>query len=312
MTDTIGVLVMAYGGPDTLEDIEAYLLDVRGGRPLKDGMLEEIRERYRLIGGRSPILERTQAQADALQHALEAPGGPTFRCYVGMRHWTPRIAAALADMAGAGIARAVGLVMAPHYSRMSIDAYYEKVAEADGTVDVARIERWHLLPEFIDAVATRITGALAAFPSDYRDDVTLLLTAHSLPQRILEWQDPYPSELRATVDAVMGRLAQVGVRNYHEFAYQSAAMTPDPWLGPDAGEVIRRLHGDEVPGALLVPIGFTSDHVEILYDIDVEYAGLASQLGFDLRRIEMLNDDPLTMSGLARLVRETAAQRRWL
>ncbi len=313
MSDTIGVLVMAYGGPDSLDDIEPYLLDVRGSRPMRPEMVAEMRERYRLIGGRSPILERTQAQAERLQQGLDArTEGPRFHCAVGMRHWTPRIATALAEMEHAGISRAVGLVMAPHYSRMSVGAYFTKVDEAGTAVTVAPVERWHLMPELVAGLASRIADSLDSFPDDIRDDVAIVFTAHSLPTRILEWEDPYPDELQATTDAVAERLAANGIHNTHEFAYQSAAMTPDPWLGPDAGEVLEQLHGADVPGALIVPIGFTSDHVEILYDIDVEYQRLAARLGLALRRIEMVNDDPVVMSGLSRVVCEAAGERGWM
>ncbi len=312
MTRTIGVLVMAYGGPDSLDDIEPYLLDVRGGRPMRPEMIEEMTERYRLIGGRSPILERTVAQAERLEQSLNAShGGPAYRCVVGMRHWMPRIETALSEMDEAGISKAVGLVMAPHYSRMSIGAYFKKVAEAGSPVEVASIERWHLLPELLDTLAARVLDGLAKFPDDIRDRVQIVFTAHSLPERILEWNDPYPDELHATVDGIARRLADQGVGNRHEFANQSAAMTPDPWLGPVAGDVISRLHEHSVPGALIVPIGFTSEHVEILYDIDIELAQAAENMGFALQRISMLNDDANTMCGLARLVRETVGGRGW-
>ncbi len=312
MTQTVGVLVMAYGGPDSLDDVEAYLLDVRGGRPMPQEMIEEMTERYRLIGGRSPILERTVAQAGRLERALNAsPVGPAYRCDVGMRHWTPRIETALSAMNEAGISRAVGLVMAPHYSRMSIGAYFEKVAQADSPVEVTPIERWHLLPELLDTLAARVADGLNKFTVAVRDRVQIVFTAHSLPERILEWNDPYPDELHATVGGIVQRLRERGIGNAHEFAYQSAAMTPDPWLGPDAGDVITRLHEQEVPGALIVPVGFTSEHVEILYDIDIELAQAAENMGFALQRISMLNDDEHTMSGLARLVQQAAHARVW-
>ncbi len=312
MTQTVGVLVMAYGGPDSLDDVEPYLLDVRGGRPMPQEMIEEMTERYRLIGGRSPILERTVAQAGRLERALNAsPVGPAYRCVVGMRHWTPRIETALSAMNEAGISRAVGLVMAPHYSRMSIGAYFEKVAQADSPVEVTPIERWHLLPELLDTLAARVADGLNKFTVDVRDRVQIVFTAHSLPERILEWNDPYPDELHATVRGIVQRLRERGIGNAHEFAYQSAAMTPDPWLGPDAGDVITRLHEQEVPGALIVPVGFTSEHVEILYDIDIELAQAAENMGFALQRISMLNDDEHTMSGLARLVQQAAHARVW-
>jgi ferrochelatase len=304
---TLGVLVMAYGGPDRLEDVEPYLLDVRGYRPTPPEVVHEVRERYREIGGRSPILERTRAQAEALEAALNA-GGARFRAFVGMRHWRPFIKDALAGMAGAGITRAVGLVMAPHYSRMSVGAYYKKVDEARAPIELARIERWPVLPGYLDAVAERVRAALHKFPVDVRAGVPVIFTAHSLPQRILEWNDPYPDELRATVMGVMERLEP----HPHEFAYQSAAMTPDPWLGPDAGDVIARLAAEGKQHVLIAPIGFMCEHVEVLYDVDVAFKRRAEALGLRLERIEMLDTSPRLIAGLAELVRSRASEAGWL
>jgi protoporphyrin/coproporphyrin ferrochelatase len=303
----LGLLVMAYGGPDSLDEVAAYLLDVRGGRPTSDEIIHEVRERYRAIGGRSPILERTQAQAGALEAALRQRGAP-FRAWVGMRHWHPYIQAALEDMQAAGIERAVGLVMAPHYSRMSIGAYFKKVADAGSAVQVAPIERWHLLPGYIEALAEHVQEALRRFPADARSGVPVIFTAHSLPERILEWGDPYPDELLATVRAVAERLGQ----QPHEFAYQSAAMTPDPWLGPDAGEVISRLAADGARNVLIAPIGFVTEHVEILYDVDIDFKRQADSLGVRLERIRMLDSAPAMVDGLAELVCATAAEQGWL
>lgn len=303
----IGVLVMAYGGPNHLDEVEPYLLDVRGYRPTAPGIIHEVRERYQQIGGRSPILERTADQAAALEAALNNDGH-RFQAVVGMRHWHPYIPAALDTLSAAGLTRAVGLVMAPHYSRMSIGAYYQKVAEAQSPVAIAPIERWHLLPGYLEALAGRVRAALHRFPAEVRDSVPVIFTAHSLPQRILEWNDPYPGELQATVAAVIERL---GPRR-HAFAYQSAAMTPDPWLGPDAGELIDRLAAEGQRYVLLAPIGFVCEHVEILYDLDVVYRAQAEALGIQLERIEMLNTAPAMIDGLADLVRQTAQAAGWL
>jgi ferrochelatase len=303
----IGVLVMAYGGPNNLNEVEAYLRDVRGGRPTSLELIHEVRARYRQIGGRSPILERTQAQAAALEAALNV-NEYAFKTFVGMRHWHPFIKDALAQMEIAGLKRAVGLVMAPHYSRMSIGAYYKKVSQAHSPVEVARIERWHLLPGYLDALADRVRAALETFPAEARSQVPIIFTAHSLPQRILEWDDPYPDELRATVKAVMER---IGPRP-HQFAYQSAAMTPEPWLGPDAGEWIERFAAQGNKHALIAPIGFVCEHVEILYDVDIVFRRQAEALGMRLERIEMLNDAPPMMTALAELVRGTAKEAGWV
>ncbi|HJR81282.1 MAG TPA: ferrochelatase [Anaerolineales bacterium] len=303
----IGVLVMAYGGPDNLEEVEPYLMDVRGYRATAPEIVHEVRERYREIGGRSPILERTRAQADALQNVLNEQG-PDFKVFVGMRHWYPFIADTLAEMRRQGIDKAVGFVMAPHYSRMSIQAYFQKIEDANSGVKIASIYDWHLLPEYLNALVDRVQLALERFPESVRADVPVIFTAHSLPERILEWGDPYPSQLLATTEALMERL---GPRP-HEFAYQSAAISNVPWLGPDASEVIECYAAEGVRHMLICPIGFVCEHVEILYDIDIEYQRLAKKLGVHLERIEMLNDSPEMIRGLARLVRQTAQEAGWI
>lgn len=298
---------MAYGGPGSLEEVEPYLMDVRGYRPTSPEIVHEVRERYRQIGERSPILERTQSQAAALQSALNEQGRD-FRVFVGMRHWHPFIPAVLAEMRAAGIERMVGLVMAPHYSRLSIQAYFKKIDESDPQMQVARIHDWHLLPEYLDALAGRVRAALERFPESVRPEVPVIFTAHSLPERILEWGDPYPLQLLATTDALIERL---GPRPY-EFAYQSAAISTEPWLGPDAAQVMERYAAEGRRHVLICPIGFVCEHVEILYDIDIVYQELAKDLGIQLERIEMLNDEPGLIDGLARLVRSTAQEAGWL
>jgi ferrochelatase len=302
----IGVLVMAYGGPDNLEEVEPYLMDVRGYRTTAPEIVHEVRERYREIGGRSPILERTQAQADALQSVLNEHGYD-FRVFVGMRHWHPFIPDTLTAMREQGIERTVGLVMAPHYSRMSIQAYFNKIEEAKSGMQVARIHDWHLLPEYLDALAERVHAALERFPESVRADVPVIFTAHSLPERILEWGDPYPLQLLATTEALKDRL---GSRPY-EFAYQSAAISNDPWLGPDASEVIEDYAAAGRRHILICPIGFVCEHVEILYDIDIVYQNLAKKLDVQLERIVMLNDSPKMIRGLAGLVRQSAQEAGW-
>jgi ferrochelatase len=302
---TRNVLMMAYGGPRSLDDVRPYLLDVRNYRPTSEEVFHEITERYAQIGGRSPILELTQAQASALQTALnqnEDGDIDTWRVWVGMRHWHPFIKDALADMVEAGVTSAVGLVMAPHYSRMSIGAYYKRLADAGAPITIAPIERWHLLPGYLQAMTERVRAALARFPAEDRASVPVIFTAHSLPERILEWDDPYPRELRETVAALTERLPGQPIT----FAYQSAAMTPDPWLGPDTGEIIAQMAAAGERYLLIAPIGFVCEHVEILYDIDIEFARQAGALGLRMERIEMLNDHPALIAGLAGLVRQTA------
>ena len=320
----VGVLVMAYGGPNDLEEVPAFLQDVRGGRPTRPEIVQEVRERYRQIGGRSPILELTRAQADALQNALcERAAGEgwihPFKVFVGMRHWHPYIKDTLQQMEGEGIRGAVGLVMAPHYSRLSIGAYYKRVLEAESSIDVTPVERWHLCPGYLDGLHRRVQSALERFPPEVRDQVPVVFTAHSLPARIREWNDPYEAELLETVEELKKRLRRslggegtADVEGRCHFAFQSAAMTPDPWLGPDAGEIIDKLACEGRKEVLIAPIGFVCEHVEILYDIDIEFKKRATSRGMRLERIEMLNDAPTMIGGLAGLVVEKAREKGWL
>lgn len=303
----IGLLVMAYGGPDNLDEVEPYLMDVRGYRPTSTEIIHEVRERYREIGGRSPLLDQTREQADALVTALNG-NGQNFKAFVGMRHWHPYIKDTLAEMQAQGIERAVGLVMAPQYSRMSIEAYYKKIDEAESTVDIAPIKDWHLLPGYIDALVSRVRAALERFPAELRSEVRVIFSAHSLPERILEWNDPYPEQLRETVDAVMQQLGD----QPHEFAFQSAAISNEPWLGPDVSVLIERYAAQGHKNIISCPIGFVCEHVEVLYDVDIVYQNLAKSLGVRLERIEMVHTSPQMISGLAHLIRQAAKEEHWL
>jgi len=292
---------MAYGGPGSLDDVEPYLQDVRGGRPTAPELVAEIKGRYARIGGRSPILERTEAQAQALGRAL----GPAWPVYVGMRHWHPFIAETVERMVACGQRRVVAIVLAPHYSALSVGAYEKKLLDAArGRLELALVRSWGDHPKFLEAVAERVRQALQRFPAP--GAVQVLFTAHSLPERILAAGDPYADELQASA-AQVARLAGVGE---WRFAYQSAGATPEPWLGPEAGAVMTELAATR-KNFLIVPIGFVSDHVEVLYDVDVAYRGLAERLGVRLERTDSLNDDPLLVAALADLARRTAAERGW-
>ena len=298
----VSVLLMAYGGPGSLEEVEPYLRDVRGGRATAPELVAEITERYARIGGRSPIRERTEAQARALQDAL----GPAWPVYVGMRHWHPFIAETVDRMVARGVRRAVAIVLAPHYSALSVGAYEKKLLEAArGRLDLALVRSWGDHPQFLEAVAERVRQALQRFPAP--GAVQVLFTAHSLPERILAAGDPYADELQASAAAV-ARLAGVDA---WRFAYQSAGATPEPWLGPEAGAVMTALAATR-KDFLIVPIGFVSDHVEVLYDVDIAYRGLAERLGVRLERTDSLNDNARLVAALADLARRTAAERAWV
>lgn len=301
----IAVLVMAYGGPGNIADVEPYLMDIRGGRPTKPQLIEEIQARYARIGGRSPILELTRAQAVGVGRAL----GPRFSVHVGMRHWHPYIKDTVEEIRRAGHQRVVGVVMAPHYSSMSVGAYEQKLLAAtqtDPPIETALVRSWWENPHFLDAVADRVTQARQRFARPKA--VQIIFTAHSLPERILAAGDPYPQELAASAAAVADRLHLEG---WH-CAYQSAGATADPWLGPDAEAVITELARAGHEAILLVPIGFVCDHVEILYDIDVEYQALAKRLGVQLERTASLNDDPGLVAAVADVVRTATTERGWI
>jgi protoporphyrin/coproporphyrin ferrochelatase len=301
--DRIAVLLMAYGGPGSLDEVEPYLLDVRGGRPTSPQFVQEIKDRYARIGGRSPIRELTEAQAAGAQRTL----GERFAVYVGMRHWHPYIRDTVERIVAAGQRRAVGIVLAPHYSAMSVGAYQKQLLDAAaGRLETALVRSWGAHPKFLDLVAERVTQALQRFPSPR--NVQVLFTAHSLPERILASGDQYPTELRASAAAVAQR---VGLAAWH-FAFQSAGATPEPWLGPEAGALMTDLAGQGHRAFLIVPIGFVCDHVEVLYDIDVVYRALAERLGVHLERTTSLNDDPLLVATLAELAHNAAAGRGWL
>ncbi len=332
-SEVVGVLLMAYGGPDSLADVEPYLLDVRGGRPASPELVVAVRERYRLIGGRSPLLDLTRQQAAALESALNAEmlrpaphdrfayrhpfaalraGSEQsershFRVYVGMRHWHPYIHETLAQMAADGIRRLVAIPMAPHYSRLSVGAYIQKVEEARAALStplsVTYVESWHDEPLYLAALVEKVRVALARFPQDVRGQVPIIFSAHSLPQRILAEGDPYPQELLETVWGVVRQLEPVSWR----FAYQSAGGTPEPWLGPDVSAVLGDLATTGHRHVLIAPIGFVCDHVEVLYDVDIQYRQQAQALGLHLERTESLNTSPLLIQALARLVRERCA-----
>lgn len=314
-TQSTGVLLMAYGGPDTLDDVPAYLSDVRGGRPYSEELLEELTERYRAIGGRSPILELTRAQAAGIARALNsgddgAESAPVFQVFVGMRHWHPYIREVVPDILASGVDRLVAVVMAPHYSRMSVGAYLQRLDEAlkeqapGKELPVLAVESWKDQPAFIEAVRQRVQTGLEKFPDSERDEVMILYTAHSLPQRILEWGDRYPEELRESAESIA---KAVGHQRW-QFAFQSAGATSEPWLGPPIENVLEDLAKEGVRNVLVCPIGFVCDHVEVLYDVDIEHRGQAEALGMRLERTASLNDDPLLCQAVAAAVRERLDQ----
>jgi ferrochelatase len=288
---SVAVVLMAYGSPERLADVPAYYADIRGGRPIAPERLEDLVERYRRLGieDSNPLNEITEATRAALEAELGLP------VFTGMRHWTPRIAEAAERSLAGGADTIVGLVLAPHYSGMSIERYRAQLAEAvGGRAELRFVERWGAEQGFVELLAGRV---------EPRKDAHVVFTAHSLPARILEQDDPYRDELLETSRLVAERAGA------HEwtFAFQSQSPTGEPWLGPDILEHLNELAATDVRDVLLCPVGFVADHLEIRWDLDVEAAGRARELGIRLERIELPNADPAFVRVLAGLVRRAAA-----
>jgi ferrochelatase len=290
------VLLMAYGSPDRLDQVEAYYTDIRRGSPPPPHLLEELLGRYRAIGGGSPLSRIVEEQREALEAALAARGTP-MPVYAAMRHIEPRIADVVRRLAADGVQRFVAIAMAPQAS--SNAAGYRRAVDGalaglgDGAPEVAYVASWHDQPGFIEALAATTREALDRFPDPSAPLV--LFTAHSLPARVLADGDPYPDELAATAFLVA---EAVGLPRYG-FAFQSAGRTDEPWLGPDLLAELRRLAADGVREVVIRPVGFVADHLEVLYDIDIEAQAVAREVGIRLERARSLNTDPLFIAGLA-------------
>ena len=311
----IGVLVMAYGTADGPDDIERYYTDIRGGRAPSEAFLQELRGRYAAIGNRFPLLDITRRQAAGIQAALDKRAPGRFRTYLGMKHSSPWIADAVASMQADGIERAVGIVMAPHWSGMSVPTYVDRVEAALAGAEPAFscVRDFHVHPGYIALLADRVRAALATLPDP--DGATVIFSAHSLPTRTLDDGSQrcmrctadvctsacrYHDGLRETADLVA---AAVGLERYTT-AWQSAGRTADPWWGPPIEDVIAKLAGDGCPAVLVCSAGFVADHLEILFDLDIEARGIAERAGMAFARTEMPNDDPAFTAMLADVVLE--------
>jgi ferrochelatase len=290
---------MAMGGPDCLENVEPFLLDVRGGRPTPPELVEEIRERYRATGGKSPAVGITQQVAKKLEEKLNVAGDGRYRVYVGLRHWHPFIKETFAELLLQQPERVIGFCMAPQQSSLSTGAYQKKVEEAQASRQsacaVSYVGSWNRHPKLIAAIVANIQQGLQKFAPEVRATVPVLFTAHSLPERIVALKDPYPAEVQGTVEAVTALLGAQPTR----FAYQSQGRSSEPWLGPTVESAIEALSREGRKHVLVAPIGFLCDHVETLYDIDIELKQLAGKQGMRLERIDMLNDSPAMMDTLA-------------
>lgn len=306
---TTAVICMAYGGPNALEEVEDYYTDIRGGRRPSAESLADLMSRYEAIGGLSPLPQITRRQAAALGEALEAASPRRYRTYVGMKHWHPFVREAVEDLVAQGREEepdeVIGLVLAPHYSKMSIGGYEQRLLAAQAATGasfkVTMIPYWYDDPAFVSFAADNVRASLGEWdPAD--PETKVFFSAHSLPERILAEGDPYKVQL---LDSSRMIAEAAGVTNW-EFAFQSQSHTGEPWLGPDVLTSLSAFGEAGGKRALVSPIGFTADHLEILFDLDIEAAEQAEKLGVELRRIPSPNDNPAFIQVLAGVVLKRA------
>lgn len=304
----IGVLVMSYGTPESLDQVEAYYTHIRRGHPPTPEQLKDLTDRYEaIVGGFFPLRENTNKQVRALEERLNADHPElSFVCYQGLKHAQPYIEDGVEQMVKDGIQQAIGVVLAPHYSIMSVGGYIKRAQDKASELgfSIQFVKSYHLHPELIDALSSRVTETLKRFGDTPKDDIRVVFTAHSLPEKILEMKDPYPEQLLETSRAIAEK---TGVTNW-QFGWQSAGQTGVPWLGPDILDVLETVSKEEnVKHVLVSPIGFVSDHLEVLYDLDIEAQKVARELGVHLERTPSLNTDPLYMKTLSDVVYALAA-----
>ena len=296
-----GLLVMAYGTPASADDIDAYYTHIRRGRPPSAEQLADLARRYAAIGGVSPLADRTRDQVAAIAAALSTGAPAPWAAALGNKHAPPFIEEAVADLGGSAHEGIVGLVLAPHYSRGSVGEYHERAAAAAGECGIAYtgIDSWHDEPAWLAAQGDRVRAALDGLPAG----TEVLFTAHSLPERVLD-DDPYPGQLRASAAAIAAR-AGLDAGHGWRLAWQSAGRTPEPWRGPDVRDVIRDVAATgRADGVLVCPQGFVSDHLEVLYDLDIDARRVAGEVGLAFARTASINDEPAVMAALAERVRK--------
>lgn len=299
----MGLLVMAYGTPYKEEDIERYYTHIRHGRKPTDEMLEDLKGRYEAIGGISPLAKITENQAYSLQNHLNSIQDQyEFKAYIGLKHIEPFVEDAVQQMHEDGIEEAVSIVLAPHFSTFSIQSYNGRAREAAekiGEPQITSIESWYKEPKFIQFWADGVKGEVSKMTAAEKDNFILVVSAHSLPEKIKELGDPYPDQLKETADLIA---EQAGVSNY-AVGWQSAGNTPDPWLGPDVQDLTKELYEKEGYKAFIyTPVGFVADHLEVLYDNDYECKVVTDEVGAAYYRPEMPNAKPEFIDAMATVV----------
>lgn len=303
----VGVLIMAYGTPNRKEEILPYYTHIRRGKPPTPEQLQELTDRYEAIGGLSNLNQISIAQCSGVSRALkQVDDGVEYRVYGANKHWDPFIPDVVKEMAADGIRQAVAITLAPQGSKMSSGAYFDQIekvnAELPESIQFTYVHNWHQEPGFIAAEVEQMEAALAKFSDTSRDKVAVIFSCHSLPERILTWNDPYPTHLREIGEAIAARC---GLKNVH-YAYQSAGRTPEPWLGPDVRDKMAELMAAGEKAIIVSSVGFISDHLEVLYDLDIEAKQEAERLGIHFERTGMLNDHPLLIEALTEVVRRYA------
>jgi len=304
-TDRIAVLLMAYGTPRSPAEILPYYTDIRRGRAPEPEQLADLTRRYEAIGSVSPLATVTEAQRDAIQVALDALAPERYHVTLGLKHADPKIEAAVDKIAEQGYEHIVGAVLAPHYSAYSVGQYLGRAREAAEPHDVRvdGVESWAVEPAFVDFVTADLRRRLEQAPAN----TLVLFTAHSLPEWIMTTGDPYVDELRSTAEEVARRLDLTEGDDW-QIAWQSAGRTPEPWIGPDILEVIDALAADgEIDGVIVSAVGFVADHLEVLYDLDIEAAARAAQHGLEFDRTASVNDAPSVMAALAHRIHAAAS-----
>ncbi|MCR8659111.1 ferrochelatase [Paenibacillus endoradicis] len=304
----IGVLVMSYGTPQSLDDVEAYYTHIRRGHAPTAEQLKDLTDRYEaIVGGVFPLRKNTDAQVAGLQNRLNEIAPDRYVCYQGLKHAAPLIEDGVEQIAQDGIKHAIGIVLAPHYSVMSVGSYVKRAQEkaAELGIKMKFVQSYHLHPKLIEALTDRVNNVyeqLAPLQGD--KPVKVLFSAHSLPEKIRELGDPYEHQLMQTSEAIA---ENTEIEDW-QFTWQSAGRTHEPWLGPDILDTMEQVAQQGYKAILSAPIGFVSDHLEVLYDLDIEAKAKAKQLGVSFERIAMLNTDPLYMDTLAESVITVSAQ----
>ncbi len=304
----IGVVIMAYGTPAGLEQVDAYYTHIRHGRKPSPEQLADLLHRYQSIGGVSPLVKHTSDQINGIQAALDALSPGRFRTVLGMKHSSPFIEESVHALIQSGVQRIIGLVLAPHYSSMSVGEYMRRARSATPpTISFSAIESWHLAPDYLTYLKDQVLQVKSRLLHEIgisEEKLEVIFTAHSLPTRILQMGDPYPAQLQETAQAV----AEAANLQRWSVAWQSAGRTAEPWLGPSILEVLQDLSSRGVEGVVVCPAGFVSDHLEILYDLDIEACQLARSLGLVFARTALPNADQQFVSMLANIIREHLAQ----